>query len=86
MKPEKDKEVPLLGHMTVCRPACPFLGHSYRSKVRFSSMAMEYLQNIMFPQGERKYQARFHSKAPTDLANNMFNSVLNLNCEQSTKP
>ena len=49
-------------------------------------MAMEYLQNIMFPQGERKYQARFHSKAPTDLANNMFNSVLNLNCEQSTKP
>jgi len=37
IKPKKNKGVPLPGHPTACRPACPFLGHSPRSKFRFSS-------------------------------------------------
>lgn len=89
IKPGKNKGVPLLGHTTACRPACPFLGHSHRGKLRFSSRAMEQLQNIdslRILQGERKYQARLHSKLPIDQANNKLDNILKLSCEQGTVP
>lgn len=89
MNPEKDKKVPLLGHMTACRPAFPSWATATEA-FRFSSRTMEHLQNIdslMVLQGERrKHQARLHFKVLIDLVSNTFNNGLNLNCQEGIMP